>query len=113
MVICSSAWTAKFSFPWWRGFEVRHRTLAGNRNASPPEVGTPPLTCRGERDSVRRPIEDESMKKQLVIGLLAAFCATLPSINPAFAALKVGDTAPDFTAVGSLGGKDFNFNLKT
>jgi len=48
------------------------------------------------------------MKKQLVIGLLAAFCAT-----PAFAALKVGDTAPDFTAAGSLGGKDFNFNLKT
>jgi len=47
------------------------------------------------------------MKKQLVIGLLAAFCA-----SPAFAALKVGDTAPDFTAAGSLGGKDFNFNLK-
>ena len=47
------------------------------------------------------------MKKQLVIGLMAAFCAT-----PAFAALKVGDMAPDFTAAGSLGGKDFNFNLK-
>ena len=47
------------------------------------------------------------MKKLLVIGLLAAFCAT-----PAFAALKVGDTAPDFTAAGSLGGKDFTFNLK-
>src|SRR4051812_19924356 len=52
------------------------------------------------------------MKKQLVIGLLAAFCATLPSINPAFAALKVGDTAPDFTARASLGGKEFNFSLK-
>ena len=48
------------------------------------------------------------MKKQLVLGLLAAFAAT-----PAFAALKVGDAAPDFTAAGSLGGKDFNFNLKT
>ena len=48
------------------------------------------------------------MKKQLVIGLLAAFAAT-----PALAALKVGDAAPDFTAAGSLGGKDFNFNLKT
>jgi peroxiredoxin len=48
------------------------------------------------------------MKKQLVIGLMAAaLCAT-----PAFAALKPGDTAPDFTAAGSLGGKDFNFNLK-
>jgi peroxiredoxin len=48
------------------------------------------------------------MKKQLVLGLLAALAAT-----PAFAALKVGDTAPDFTAAGSLGGKDFKFNLKT
>ena len=48
------------------------------------------------------------MKKLLVIGLLAAFSAT-----PALAALKVGDTAPDFSAAGSLGGKDFNFNLKT
>ncbi|HSS14841.1 MAG TPA: peroxiredoxin [Rhizomicrobium sp.] len=47
------------------------------------------------------------MKKQLVIGLLAAFCA-----SPAFAALKVGDTAPDFTARASLGGKEFNFSLK-
>src|SRR6201989_469646 len=47
------------------------------------------------------------MKKQLVIGLMAALCAT-----PAFAALKPGDMAPDFTAPGSLGGKDFNFHLK-
>lgn len=49
------------------------------------------------------------MKTQLIIGLMAAtLCA-----SPAFAALKPGDTAPDFTAAGSLGGKDFNFNLKT
>src|SRR3569833_1865068 len=49
------------------------------------------------------------MKKQLVIGLMAAaLCA-----SPAFAALKPGDTAPDFTANGSLGGSDFHFNLKT
>jgi len=47
------------------------------------------------------------MKKQLVLGFVAALCAT-----PAFAALKVGDTAPDFTASGSLAGKDFKFNLK-
>lgn len=47
------------------------------------------------------------MKKQLVIGLLAAFCA-----SPAFAALKVGDTAPDFSAKASLGGKEFTFSLK-
>ena len=37
------------------------------------------------------------MKKQLMIGLLAAFCATTYSLSPALAALKVGDTAPDFT----------------
>jgi peroxiredoxin Q/BCP len=49
------------------------------------------------------------MKKQLVIGLMAAaLCAT-----PAFAALKTGDMAPDFSASGSLGGKDYSFNLKS
>ncbi len=47
------------------------------------------------------------MKKQILIGFLAAFCAT-----PALAALKPGDAAPDFTAAGSLGGKAFTFHLK-
>ncbi|MCP5411845.1 MAG: peroxiredoxin [Alphaproteobacteria bacterium] len=47
------------------------------------------------------------MKKQIAIGLLAALCA-----SPAYAALKPGDTAPDFTLPGSLGGKDFTFTLK-
>src|SRR5450755_1838959 len=47
------------------------------------------------------------MKKHLLLGLLAAFCAT-----PAFAALNAGDAAPDFTAAGSLGGKDYSFHLK-
>src|SRR3569832_2588810 len=53
------------------------------------------------------------MKKQLVHGLQAALAATAVSLSPALAALKVGDTAPDFTAAGSLGGKDFTFNLKS
>jgi len=45
--------------------------------------------------------------KKLILGLaLTAFCAA-----PAFAALKVGDTAPDFTAKASLGGKEFTFSL--
>jgi len=52
------------------------------------------------------------MKKHLVLGLVAAFCATAISFSPAFAALKVGDTAPDFTAQGSLGGQPFTFHLK-
>lgn len=47
------------------------------------------------------------MKKHLVLGLLAAFAAT-----PSLAALKPGDTAPDFSAQGSLGGKDASFHLK-
>ena len=47
------------------------------------------------------------MKRYLVLGLLAAFSAT-----PAFAALKPGDMAPDFTAQGSLGGQPFTFHLK-
>ena len=46
--------------------------------------------------------------KTLLTGL--ALSALLAS--PAFAALKVGDMAPDFTAKGSLGGKEFTFNLK-
>ena len=53
------------------------------------------------------------MKKQILIGFLAAiFCASLTIGSPAFAALKVGDAAPDFTAAGSLGGKDVSFHLK-
>lgn len=47
------------------------------------------------------------MRTQIVLGFLAALAAT-----PAMAALKPGDTAPDFTAQGSLGGKPFTFNLK-
>ena len=46
--------------------------------------------------------------KKLLIGL--ALCAV--SAAPAFAALKVGDMAPDFPAKGSLGGKEFTFDLK-
>jgi peroxiredoxin len=41
----------------------------------------------------------------LALALASAFSL------PAFAALKVGDTAPDFTATASLGGKDSTFNL--
>ncbi len=52
------------------------------------------------------------MKKHLMTGLLAAFCASTAFAGPAFAALKVGDTAPDFTARASLGGKEFDFSLK-
>jgi peroxiredoxin len=45
--------------------------------------------------------------KSVILGL--AIAAGLSA--PAFAALKVGDTAPDFTATASLGGKDSSFNL--
>jgi peroxiredoxin len=40
----------------------------------------------------------------------AAACVCMLAV-PASAALKVGDTAPDFTASGSLGGKPFTFHL--
>ena len=46
--------------------------------------------------------------KKLLLGL--ALCALCTA--PAFAALKAGDAAPDFTLKGSLGGKDFTFSLK-
>jgi peroxiredoxin Q/BCP len=47
--------------------------------------------------------------KTVILGLALATCLALP----AFAALTVGDTAPDFTATASLGGKDSSFNLYT
>ena len=47
------------------------------------------------------------MKKLLALTLLAGLAA-----SPALAALKVGDMAPDFSAQGSLGGKDAAFHLK-
>ena len=40
------------------------------------------------------------------LAALAVLAAT-----PAFAALKPGDKAPDFTAPGALAGKDFSFSL--
>ena len=45
--------------------------------------------------------------KKLLLGL----ALTTVFAAPAFAALKVGDTAPDFSAVASLGGKEFTFKL--
>lgn len=45
--------------------------------------------------------------KTVILGLALAAAFTAP----AFAALKVGDMAPDFTAPASLGGKQFNFKL--
>ena len=49
------------------------------------------------------------MRKHFVFGLAlsAALCAT------AFAALKSGDRAPDFSAAASLAGKEFHFSLSS
>jgi len=44
------------------------------------------------------------------ITLAAALGATLGAA-PAYAALAVGDAAPDFSAKASLGGKEFDFSL--
>src|SRR5438045_5666995 len=46
--------------------------------------------------------------RQLFVGLLLSAVVTIP----AFAALKQGDKAPDFSAKASLAGKEFNFSLK-
>jgi len=43
---------------------------------------------------------------------LLAVLLFLGTATPASAALKVGDTAPDFTAPATLGGKEFTFHLK-
>ncbi len=47
--------------------------------------------------------------KHLILAAAALTALAVPSL--ASAALKVGDTAPSFTAQGSLGGKPFDFNL--
>src|ERR1700760_1749394 len=47
------------------------------------------------------------MKKLILLAAMAGLVA-----SPALAALKVGDMAPDFSAQGSLGGKDASFHLK-
>jgi peroxiredoxin Q/BCP len=46
--------------------------------------------------------------KRVLLGILATGLLTLP----AFAALKQGDKAPDFSARASLAGKEFDFSLK-
>jgi peroxiredoxin len=46
--------------------------------------------------------------KKLSLGLALCMLTSLP----AFAALKVGDTAPDFSARASLAGKEFDFSLR-
>jgi peroxiredoxin Q/BCP len=43
---------------------------------------------------------------------LWAVLLLMGAATPAFAALKVGDAAPDFTAPATLGGKEFTFHLK-
>ena len=45
--------------------------------------------------------------KRLLLGILVAGVISVP----AFAALKTGDKAPDFTAKASLAGKEFSFSL--
>ena len=48
------------------------------------------------------------MMKKMVLGLAVFVLISLPVL----AALKVGDMAPDFSARGSLAGKEFNFSLQ-
>ena len=46
--------------------------------------------------------------KKMILGLALSALISLP----VWAALKVGDKAPDFTARASLAGKEFNFSLQ-
>lgn len=46
--------------------------------------------------------------KKLLLGVGISLLISLP----VFAALKVGEMAPDFSARGSMGGKEFNFSLE-
>ena len=46
--------------------------------------------------------------KKMLLGVAVALLVSLPVL----AALKVGDMAPNFSARGSLGGKEFDFSLQ-
>jgi len=46
--------------------------------------------------------------KKMLLGVAACMVLSLP----VWAALKAGDMAPDFSARGSLGGKEFDFSLQ-
>ena len=46
--------------------------------------------------------------KRRVLGFLSLVLA----VTPSFAALKQGDTAPDFKTQASLAGKEFTFSLR-
>src|SRR6202163_326951 len=50
----------------------------------------------------------EKQMKRFLVAVLLSGAVTLP----AFAALKQGDKAPDFSAKASLAGKEFDFSLK-
>jgi peroxiredoxin Q/BCP len=47
--------------------------------------------------------------KKVILGVALSLLISLPVL----AALKVGDKAPDFSARGSLAGKEFSFSLET
>src|SRR5579872_7354987 len=46
--------------------------------------------------------------KKMLLGVAVALLVSLPAL----AALKVGEIAPNFSARGSLGGKEFDFSLQ-
>src|SRR5271169_747156 len=60
--------------------------------------------CRSVYDQRQRRL---AMKRFLVVAILCGMMTL-----PAFAALKQGDKAPDFSAKASLAGKEFAFSLK-
>jgi peroxiredoxin len=53
-------------------------------------------------------VREDFVMKKLVLGFAVSLLISLPIL----AALKVGDMAPNFSARGSLGGKEFDFSLQ-
>ncbi len=54
----------------------------------------------------------KTQRVSLLVVAAALLLFAVIAIRPAFASLKVGATAPDFTTQASLGGKVFDFSLK-
>jgi thioredoxin-dependent peroxiredoxin len=54
-------------------------------------------------------VKEEFIMKKLLLGLGLSVLLSVPVV----AALKIGDMAPDFSARGSLAGKEFDFSLQS
>src|SRR5258707_10513980 len=92
--------------------------VRSKKATSPGSTSTPSTTWRRRAGRRKRSkggdfaymmtIKGAAAMKRFLVGFLLSGLIVIP----AFAALKQGEKAPDFSAKASLAGKEFNFSLK-